>query len=274
MSNPPQVRGLTAEPALGRTELTWTSAGFDPLIDHYRINATRGGRRPSKTQLVGKTVFPRLTHHDVDPAGERWTYTVSAVTDAGDIGRPSEPLTLDSVASVSATGRRLGSLGEFDGKSLEFQHSPAAYAKIPTDHPDGVIELPADAQAADCPYLLPGPGDSWAGRKAYRIRWEVEAEDPSSVCDIALWFVDTTRLGGRLDVIVNGDTALEIEIPKGATLGSRDGDATRHGSLMQRAAIERELPADIIQPGTNIVELVLAEGGWVAWDGFGLYARQ
>ena len=152
MSNkPPQVRGLTAEPTLGRTELTWTSAGFDPLIDHYRVNASRGDRRPAKSQLVGKTVFPRRTHHDVDPAGEQWTYTVTAVTDAGDAGRPSTPLTLTSEASVSTTGRRLGSLGSYDGKSLEFQFAPADYPKIPEQYPDGVIELDAEAEAADCP---------------------------------------------------------------------------------------------------------------------------
>ena len=124
---PAAVTGVTAEPDLATIRLTWDSLGFDPLIDHYRIYAVKGEAAPGKpaeSDLLGKTVYPQFLHGNLDPAGETWTYTVLAVSDAGKRGAPSIPFTGSSQPSVTATGVPVATIGEFDGRSLEHRFAP------------------------------------------------------------------------------------------------------------------------------------------------------
>lgn len=281
MSKKPQtVTGVATTGAVSRVELTWTPLPWEPLIDHYRVYAlptTGRHARPDETHLVGKTVYPRFVHHGLDPAGEAFRYVIVAVSDAGRRGRPSSAVVGESQASVTATGRELARIGEFDGKSLELRFSPAEYGQIPKAYPTAVIDYVqgVDTPAEAWPYLLPGPGDAWAGRKTYRTRWTVPLDAaPQRDVDLALWFVDTTRLGGRLDVAVNGHDVRSVELAKGATRGSREGDATLPGSTLVRSRHEFALPAGALTAGENVVEFTLAEGGWVAWDALGLYERR
>lgn len=276
---PAVVTGLAAEPALVAISLSWDSLGFDPLIDHYRIYGLPGETAPDtadETALLGKSVYPRFRHTGLDVAGETWTYAVLAVTDAGERGEPSAPVTAASEPSVTATGAPVATIGDFDGRTLEHLLAPASYAQIPERFPDALIEYVdgTDAPGEAWPYLLPGPGDAWAGSKAYRARWTVTLEGaPSEDHDLALWLVDTTRLGGLLRIAANGEHVTDLELPVGATRGSREGDATVPGTPLRRALLELPVPAAALQEGQNVIELELAEGGWVAWDALGLFAR-
>lgn len=276
---PAVVTGLAAEPALVAISLTWDSLGFDPLIDHYRIYGLPGETAPDTADgsaLLGKTVYPRFRHTGLDVAGETWTYAVLAVTDAGERGEPSAPVTSASEPSVTATGTPVATIGDFDGRTLEHLLAPASYAQIPERFPDALIEYVdgTDAPGEAWPYLLPGPGDAWAGSKPYRARWTVTLEGaPSEDHDLALWLVDTTRLGGLLRIAANGEHVTDLELPVGATRGSREGDATVPGTPLRRALLELPVPAAALQEGQNVIELELAEGGWVAWDALGLFAR-
>lgn len=277
---PATVSGIVAEPALTTITLSWDSLGWNPLIDHYRVYsvaAEGAADDPREENLVGKTVYPRFVHHGLDPAGEERTYTVLAVSDAGRRGRPSDPVTAASQPSVTATGREIASIGVFDGRTLEHRFAPSSYARIPTTYPDAVIEYVqgTDRPAEAWPYLLPGPGDAWAGRKAYRARWTVTLpQPPAGDLDLALWLVDTTRLGGTLRVSVGGKHLADVTLPQGATRGSREGDATVPGSTLQRSYHELPVPAAMLDAGQNVLELHLVEGGWVAWDAVGLFARE
>ena len=179
---PDTVTDLHAEPALARTILSWEPQGFDPLIDHFRIYAVRGESAPEEPQesdLIAKTVYPNVAHTNLDPAGETWTYTVLAVSDAGRRGRPSAPVTASSQPSVTATGREIATIGAFDGRTLEHHLAPTSYSQIPEEFPDAVIEYEqgADEPGTAWPYLLPGPGDAWAGKTAYRARWTFTLEE-------------------------------------------------------------------------------------------------
>ena len=277
---PARVTGLAAEPALAAISLTWDSLGFDPLIDHFRVYAVPGEDapdQPEESSLLAKTVYPRFRHTGLDVAGETWTYAVLAVTDAGERGEPSAPVTADSEPSVTATGTPVATIGDFDGRTLEHLLAPASYAQIPERFPDALIEYAdgTDAPGEAWPYLLPGPGDAWAGNRAYRARWTVTLEGaPSEDHDLALWLVDTTRLGGVLRIAANGEHVTALELPIGATRGSREGDATVPGTPLRRALLELPVPAAVLQAGQNVIELELAEGGWVAWDALGLFARR
>lgn len=276
---PATVTGLTADSALARIQLHWNPLGWEPLIDHYRVYGIRGAHgawKPTETDLLAKTVYPRLIHDGQDPAGEQWTYAIVAVSDAGDRSKPSAAITAASQPSVTATGREIARIGNFNGKSLELRFAPNGYAKIPPAYPDAVIDYTQnrDTPAAAWPYLLPGPGDGWAGYKAYTARWHLTLpEEPDGDHDLALWLIDTTRLGGRLEVEVNGTRVQDITLVPGATRGSRDGDATVAGSTLVRSFHEFAVPARTLRAGENTVQFRLAEGGWVAWDALGLYAR-
>ena len=276
---PAVVTGLAAEPALVAISLTWDSLGFDPLIDHYRVYGLAGETAPDtadESALLAKTVYPRFRHTGLDVAGETWTYAVLAVTDAGERGEPSAPVTADSEPSVTATGTPVATIGDFDGRTLEHHLAPASYAQIPERYPEALIEYEdgVDEPGESWPYLLPGPGDAWAGGIPYSARWTVSLEQaPSEDLDLALWLVDTTRLGGVLRLRANGDELADLELPVGATRGSREGDATVPGTALKRARFELPVPAALLQAGQNVIELELAEGGWVAWDALGLFAR-
>lgn len=276
---PKTVTGLHAEPALSSTTLTWDPLGWDPLIDHYRIYAVSGESAPGtkeESDLLAKTVYPRFVHADLDPAGETWTYLVLAVSDAGRRGRPAAPVTATAQPSVIATGNEVATIGTFDGRTLEFLHAPSGYADIPEQFPDALIEYTqgVDEPGTAWPYLLPGPDDAWAGRTAHRARWTLTLEEtPVEDHDLAVWLVDTTRLGGILRVSVNEEHLTDIELPLGATRGSREGDATVPGSTLVRSFHEPVVPAELLRAGQNVLELELAEGGWLAWDAVGLFAR-
>lgn len=276
---PAAVTGLVAQPALATNTLTWDSLGFDPLIDHYRIYAVEGEAvpaEPAESALLAKTVYPRFVHEGLDPVGETWTYTILAVSDAGKHGKAGTPVTATSQASVTATGTAIATIGAFDGRTLEHRFAPSSYSQIPVEHPEALIEYRdgADEPATAWPYLLPGPGDTWAGRKAYRARWTLTLDGaPAEDHDLAVWLVDTTRLGGILRISANGQLVTDLELPPGATRGSRDGDATLPGSTLQRCFFEPAVPAALLQAGENVIEFELAEGAWAAWDAVGLYAR-
>ena len=276
---PGAITSLHAEPALAAIVLTWDPLGWDPLIDHYRIYAVpgeTGPAEPDEADLLGKTVYPRFAHSDLDPAGETWTYRVLAVSDAGLRGEPSEAVTGSSQSSVTVTGRAVATIGEFDGRTLEHLYAPADYTRIPDDYPDGVIDYVqgTDTPEEAWPYLLPGPGDAWAGSREHRARWHLVIEEPQGPHDLALWLVDTTRLGGTLSISVDGEHLTDVELARGGTKGSSEGDATEPGSPLVRSYHELEIPEGMLPAGECVIELHLATGGWVAWDAVGVFARE
>lgn len=296
---PGAITSLHVESALASTILTWDPLGWDPLIDHYRIYAVPDETAPGETapgedalgeeasseatrwtpdesDLLAKTVYPRFVHGDLDPAGETWSYRVLAVSDAGVRGEPSEAVTGSSQASVTVTGRAVATIGDFDGRSLEHRYAPADYARIPEDYPDAVIEYEqqADTPEESWPYLLPGPGDAWAGSREHRARWHLTIEQPQARHDLALWLVDTTRLGGALRISVDGEHLADVELTRGATKGSSEGDATEPGSLLVRSYHELEIPEGMLPEGKCVIELHLIAGGWVAWDAVGVFVRE
>lgn len=265
---PPAVTGVQAEPRLMENYVTWEPASWDVVLDHYRVIGTD----PNGVDvLLGKTIFPFFRHSRRDVDGEKWSYYVKVVDAAGAESSPSGKATSTSLPSVTA-GTALATIGSFDRKGTEFQYSPKDYKKIVTAYPDQTITVGPDAKPADVPYLLPGPGDKWAGSKAYTLKWTVKLDKPTAKAALALWLIDTTKLGGILDVTVN-DFHKQVELPQGATQGSRQGDASGDPTSLRPAAIEFDLPEDTLQQGENHLVFTLREGGWLAWDALGIFAK-
>lgn len=262
----PAVTGLSATAGLMTIRLDWQPLDWSTVLDHYRVIGTA---QDGTAQLLGKTIFPTFLHDRLAPRGETWSYHVEVVDAAGAVSPASATVTATSTRSVT-TGRPLAALGQFDWKTVEFRFAPADYAQIPETYPSRHFTAGNGATAADVPYLLPGPGDAWAGNDVYSLSWEVNIPAGDGPEALALWLVDTTRLGGILDVRI-GSFTTELNLPQGGTAGSRQGDANQPGSPLEPVAFEVNLPAGTLQPGANTVELTLSEGGWVAWDALGLF---
>lgn len=274
MSRPDAVTKLAADVTLRTISLSWKPLPWSTMVDHYRVHGVPGSGDvdPSDDNLIAKTVYPELVHGGLDPAGEAWTYRVVTVDAAGRRSDPSARVAGKSTASVTATGTPIAVAGDFDAKTLEFQFAPSSYSSIPKTYPDAVIDVQHGADVASrWPYLLPGPGDAWAGNEAYVLNWTVPLDEVPSNPVIAIWLVDTTRLAGRLDVEVNGSFTEQRTLIAGGTRGSRDGDATAPGSALVPSYHEFSLPADALTVGDNLIRFTLAEGGWVAWDAIGIF---
>ena len=265
---PPVVTGIQAEPQLMENYITWEHVSWNVVLDHYRVIGTD----PNGVDvLLGKTIFPFFHHSRRDVAGEKWSYYVKVVDAAGAESSPSGKATSTSLPSVTA-GKALATIGSFDRKGTEFQYSPKDYKKIVTAHPDQTITVGPDATPAEVPYLLPGPGDKWAGSKSYTLKWTVKLDKPASKAALALWLIDTTKLGGVLNITIN-DFHKQIELPQGATQGSRQGDASGDPTPLRPAAIEFDLAEDTLKEGENQLVFTLREGGWLAWDALGIFAK-
>ena len=262
------VRDLRAEPKLMENLLTWEPVGWDTALDHYRV---LGVGQDGKEQLLGKTIFPFFRHDRLDPAGETWRYAVEVVDASGAVSPRADAPQTSSIASVTV-GAELARLGDFDRKDLEFKYAPKDYKKIVKAYPDQKVVAGTDASAGEVAYLLPGPGDKWAGNKAYTLEWTVDIPEPSGDIALALWLVDTTKLGGTLDVEIN-DFSRAVELPQGATKGSKVGDASGEKPSLKPVAIEFDLPAGTLKQGENTLVFTVSEGGWLAWDALGLFRK-
>ncbi|WP_161606200.1 polysaccharide lyase family protein [Microlunatus speluncae] len=280
MARPDPVTGLATEGALLTITLDWSPLPWATVVDHYRVYAIEGGDREAARTLrglpdrllVAKTVYPRWHHRVRSAAGETWSFLVVVVDAAGTWSRPSAVVVGRSTTSISHSGDPLAEVGDFDGRTLEFRFAPNKYPSIPTSYPNAIIEVVHSADAAArWPYLLPGPGDAWAGRRAYSLDWIVELAEPPRKPALAVWLVDTTRLAGRLDVAVNGAVVQQLTLIIGGTQGSRQGDANLPGSPLIPSYYEVDLPAGGFTSGANTIRFTLAEGGWAAWDAIGLY---
>lgn len=263
----PKVSSVSAEPQLMANRVEWEPLGFSTPLDHYRIEGHSG----SGWTLLGKTIFPFFVHDRLDPQGEKWKYRVIVVDAAGNASGPSRPVRAASLRSAT-TGTKLAALGEFDLRASEFQFAPQGYEKIAEAYPDGEISIGADATANDVPYLLPGPKDKWGGEKSYTLHWDFDVADKHisrANMVLALWVIDTTKLGGTLELKVN-DFTTSLELPQGGTAGSKHDDA-RTITALKPAAFEIPLPDGTLASGHNTLTATLAEGSWLAWDAVGFF---
>lgn len=273
------VHGLTATGGLATVELAWQPYR-GRLVDHYEVHALRRpGRAPadalSPATLLTRTLYPRFTHL-VGPEARTRHYTVVAVVDSGARTRPAPSVPAANERSVAA-GRAVAQVGAFDHKGLEFALSPNRSAQYLTVFPDDVdYRHGTSAPGRDWCYLHPGPGDSWAGRRAhtFTLRFTLDTA-PRQGLDFALWLTDSHATApGAADLAVNGHPVRTLSFRGGATRGSLEGDATRAGSPLKPSYYELPLPADVFTAGENVLTLRKTSGSWIAYDALGVFAAQ
>ncbi|MBC3987721.1 hypothetical protein H8N00_02115 [Streptomyces sp. AC563] len=278
---PGAVSGLTATGGLATVELTWHS--YRPrrgqLVDHYEVyvseRADRGGDLAHSATLLGRTLYPHLTHR-VGPEPRRRHYTVVAVVSSGARTRPARPVSAVSARSVAA-GRAVARVGDFDHKGLEFALSPDQSARYRTAFPTGVdYRYGTSTPGRDWSYLHPGPSDAWGGRKehTFALRFDLAAA-PKDDLACALWLIDAhATAAGAAEVTLNGRPVRTLQFQGGATRGSLEGDATRVGSALKPSYYEFPLAADLFAAGENVLRLRKTSGSWIAYDALGVFAAE
>lgn len=263
------VRELTAEPALGRIDLTWQANSYTPLVDHFAVYASADPTGPET--LLGKTVYARFRHENLGPAKQTRYYRVVTVDAAGERSRPSKLLAASSVESVTIGGRPVAVVGTFDRKSLELALAPGGYNQFLTRFPNGVDYT--HGVSSDWPYLHPGPADRWAGSKAhtFTLRFGLDAV-PAKDLALAVWLIDThATIPGKLVLACNGNVVTEAVLEKGATKGSTQGDATVPGTPLRPSIVEVPLPRGYLVAGQNVLTFAKPEGSWHAYDAIGVF---
>ncbi|MFE6778370.1 polysaccharide lyase family protein [Streptomyces sp. NPDC057702] len=273
---PGTVSGLTATGGLATVELAWRPYRGQ-LVDHYEVyvseRAGRGGNLPGSATLLGRTVYPHLTHR-VGPEPLTRHYSVTAVVASGARTRPARAVSGVNERSVAA-GRAVARVGDFDHKGLEFALSPDQSARYRATFPTGVdYRYGTSTPGRDWPYLHPGPNDSWAGRKehTFALRFALDAA-PREDLGFALWLIDAhASSAGTAELTLNDRPVRTLEFRGGATRGSLEGDATRPGSVLKPSYYEFPLAAGLFTAGENVLRLRKTSGSWIAYDALGVFA--
>ncbi|MBB5936470.1 polysaccharide lyase family protein [Streptomyces zagrosensis] len=278
---PGSISGLTATGGLATVELAWHS--YRPprgqLVDHYEVyvfdRAGQAKSLPGSTTLLGRTLYPHLTHR-VGPEPRTRHYAVVAVVASGARTRPTRPVSAMNERSVAA-GRAVAQVGDFDHKGLEFALSPGLSARYSATFPNGVdYRYGTSTPGRDWCYLHPGPGDSWAGRKehTFALRFDLDAA-PKSDLACALWLIDShASAAGAAEVTLNGRPVHTLKFRGGATRGSVEGDATRPDSALKPSYYEFPLSAGLFTAGENVLRLRKTSGSWIAYDALGIFTRE
>ncbi|PXY34103.1 polysaccharide lyase family protein [Prauserella flavalba] len=269
------VQRLTATTGIGWIELAWAARSYRPLVDHFAVYGSPDAAfQPGPETLLGKTVYGRFRHAELGPTGRTWHYRVATVDAAGDRSRPSALLRATSAESVTVRGRPVAVIGSFDSKSLELALAPAGYQQYSSRFPDGAdYVVGASSPSADWPYLHPGPADRWAGSKAhtFRLRFRLEGV-PARDLVLAVWLIDThASIPGSLAVSCNGSAVADVELEKGATKGSLQGDATLPGNPLRPSIVELLIPVSALRVGDNVLTLGKHAGSWHAYDALGVF---
>ncbi|WP_201776699.1 hypothetical protein [Allosalinactinospora lopnorensis] len=172
-TEPAPVTGATAEGRTGAIDLSWDLPGWEPLVDHFAIHASKSPEvEISSATLVGTTVYGRFSHDTLGPEPVTRHYRIVTVDAAGGRSTPSETVRASSTKSMTTYGRALAQVGEFDSKSLELALAPAGGPRgFRAAFPDGVDFVHGRSDpGTDWSYLHPGPEDEWAGRTEHTFR--------------------------------------------------------------------------------------------------------
>lgn len=273
----PAVTELEADGGLGRIDVSWSvRRPYQPLVDHFAVYAAPNRRfRPSADTLIGKTIDAHLRHDRLGPQGQTWYYQVITVDAAGRHSDPAGPVRADSVESVTRSGKPVAVVGDFDRRSLELALAPDGYQDYLDRFPEGPDYTDGlSTPGTDWPYLHPGPADRWAGGKehTFRLRFDL-SEPPTADLVLAVWLIDThASTPGRLAVACNGTEIADVELEKGATKGSTQGDATKPGTPLRPSMVELKVPASTLRSDRNTLSLRKGEGSWHAYDAVGVFS--
>jgi len=160
----------------------------------------------------------------------------------------------------------LWQIGKPDHDNREFALAVKDYGRYKDD---GLFVVGQSDSQTDWPYVHPGPGDDFAGKKPHTFTIWFGVKDPKGgSCKLKFRLLDRVRVfPPRLRVEING-WGYENLLPPGA------GDLSINGRPEQGHPYQFEIPfeASRLQAGDNVIRITTVSGSWLLYDWIGLEA--
>jgi hypothetical protein len=165
-------------------------------------------------------------------------------------------------APARAQDAPLVEIGRPGGGNAGFALSPAGWKAFGKD---ALFIAGRSRTETDWPYVHPGPGDSWGGRRVhtFRIAFDLASVPAGTDGTLTLDLLDThSVLAPELDVVLNGTRVGHETLPLGGGDGSIDGRLDQ----AKRHRVEYRLPAASLKPGRNMVAIAIVKGCWFLYE--------
>lgn len=254
---------------LRRITLSWHT---DVQFDHYRVLGHRVGVPPQVPALLGVTRAGVFVHEHLQPAGERWRYTLIAVTADGR-SVAATPVEAECRPSITRTGTALAVVGAFDDDARDLALHGSAYARYRSVFRDDVdVHVDRVPAGQGWSWVHPGPQDAWAGRREhrFRLRFHLDAP-PRGDLSLALWLTDRHPVHpGTALLSLNGTCVTRLIFEPSPVARSEVGAVPGQGAGPTQ--IERRVCGSLFRPGENVLDIVKDTGSWITYDAVGIFA--
>lgn len=162
-------------------------------------------------------------------------------------------------------------IGRKDGSSAEFALSGGPYTDLTRRFPEATaLYTVGRNSAAEIPYVIPGPADSWAGspRGGMMIRFGSKRMQPKTALRLRVDLVEAHNSSApRVEVRFN-DYVTTVQVPRGSNQNYLDDGRTTSQGL----CFEAEIPAGHLREGDNVLSLRTVAGSWMVLDALQLDA--
>ena len=162
-------------------------------------------------------------------------------------------------------------IGKEDKSASEFALYQERYNTFQDKYKEAIILYEVGKnKESDMPFFIPGPRDSWAGRKQGKIiiRFGIDALASDCNARLRINLVETHPAASpSIQVNINGFKA-EVKAPAGKNQGFLSSKVTTAENLY----VEIEIPAGKLQKGDNILSIQNVAGSWFALDNITLSA--
>lgn len=164
-------------------------------------------------------------------------------------------------------------IGVKDGSSAEFALHGEPYADVAKRFAEATaLYTVGRSSAADIPFVIPGPADSWAGgpRGGAMIRFGARRGQPSAALRLRVDLVEAHNASApRVEVRLN-DYTTTVQVPRGSNQNYLDDGRTTSRDLH----FEVEIPAGHLRAGDNVLSLRTVAGSWMVLDALRLDASE
>jgi alpha-mannosidase len=153
-------------------------------------------------------------------------------------------------------------IGAPDGDYHEFAIT-GKHADYPSRFPnDADFVVGQSDPQKDWPFILPGPGDPWAGRKShvFKVHFKLP-QTPGGFYRLVVDFVSTHPSNPPLLAIEINGAHLEYKTAAGS--GDRALTDPKAG---RPSSIQQVLPSAVLRAGDNTISLTTLTGSWVLFD--------
>jgi hypothetical protein len=177
-----------------------------------------------------------------------------------------------TTGQASGSDHTLWQIGKQDGSSAEFALAPSEYKRfLEKDFgwEDGFYLIGKSTPEKNWPYILPGPGDGWAGTTTLAgwrshlltILFPLNKMSQKGDYKLIINILDTNPNPPLFKVTVNGNS-WEYQLPKGSGNNTFENPAAKRINYVVEVPVENGL----LREGGNEIELTSIWGCWLIFD--------